>query len=157
MGIPIFTLVGITFIRLGSGVSHNLLGLDRLSPVLAFIVLGLLVAGQIVMGLVGWAAMRKQGYFDRFVRGTEGSIPSYGLICPGVALAVLSMFFIHWGLVMTGVVTMWSVTHFVLLALVLLVQVRTIQTLIQLDRRLMGAPKGAEEKVVDVEEELATV
>jgi len=157
MGIPIFTLVGITFIRLGSGVSHNLLGLDRLSPVLAFIVLGLLVAGQIVMGLVGWAAMRKQGYFDRFVRGTEGSIPSYGLICPGVALAVLSMFFIHWGLVMTGVVTMWSVTHFVLLALVLLVQVRTIQTLIQLDRRLMGAPKGAEEKVADVEEELATV
>ncbi|MGJ3509932.1 TsoY family (seleno)protein [Enemella sp. A6] len=154
MGIPIFTLLGITFIRLGSGISHNLLD-TVLSPVLAFIVLGLLVAGQLVMGLIGWSVMRRQGYFARFVRGTEGSIPSYGLICPGVALSVLSMFFIHWGLVRTGVVEMFGVTHFVLLAAVVLLQARTIQTLFQLDRRLMGSSKGDAQRSVK-SEELAT-
>ncbi|NLT29747.1 MAG: hypothetical protein GXX86_04715 [Propionibacterium sp.] len=154
MGIPIFTLLGITFIRLGSGVSHNLLD-TVLSPVLAFIVLGLLVAAQLVMGLIGWAVMRRQGYFARFVRGREGSIPSYGLICPGVALAVLSMFFIHWGLVRTGVVEQFSIAHFVLLALVVLLQAITIRTLFRLDRRLMGAPKDAAPQPTKTEE-LAT-
>lgn len=140
MGIPILTLVGITFVRLGSGVSHNLLGTE-LNPVITFVVLGLLVAAQIVMGLVGWAVMRRQGYFARFVRGNEGSIPSYGLICPGVAFAVLSMFFIHWGLVRTDIVPMFSVAHFVLLAVVLATQAKTIQVLFQLDRNLLGEPR----------------
>lgn len=146
LGIPIFTLVGITFIRLGSGVSHNLLDTE-LNPVIAFVVLGLLVAGQIVMGLAGWAAMNHQGYFTRFVRGSEGSIPSYGLICPGVALAVLSMFFIHWGLVRTDIIEMFSPVHFVLLALVVVLQVKTIQTLFRLDRRLMGEPQSETKNV----------
>jgi DNA-binding transcriptional MerR regulator len=47
--------------------------------------------------------MRRQGYFTRFVLGSERSIASYGLICPGVALSVLAMFFIHWGLIRTEV------------------------------------------------------
>ncbi|WP_432558097.1 TsoY family (seleno)protein [Granulicoccus sp. GXG6511] len=156
MGIPIFTLVGITFVRLASGVSHNLLDTE-LNPVITFVVLGLLVAAQLVMGLIGWAVMRRQGYFARFVRGTDSSIPSYGLICPGVALSVLSMFFIHWGLVKTDIVTLFSPVHLALHALVLLLQVRTIQTLFQLDRRLMGDPKVSHNEPVAKEEELAAV
>jgi len=158
MGIPIFTLIGITFIRVGSGVSHNLLD-TALSPVLAFVVLGMLVAGQLVMGMIGWAVMRRQGYFNRFVWGNEGSVPSYGLICPGVALAVLGMFFIHWGLVKTDIVTMFSPVHFALLALVALLQVRTIQTLIHLDRKLFGDAREAvdEEPTPMREAQLETV
>lgn len=138
MGIPIFTLVGITFVRVGSGIAHRFLD-TGLSPVLAFIVLGMLVAAQLVMGLIGWAVMRRQGYFERFVWGKEASVPSYGLICPGVALAVLGMFFIHWGLVRTEVVTLFSPVHLALLALVVLLQARTIQVLVNLDRKLFGA------------------
>lgn len=145
MGIPILTLVGITFIRVGSGISHNLLGTD-LPPVLAFIVLGLLVGGQVVMGLIGWAVMRRQGYFARFVWGDQGSVPSYGLICPGVAGAVLGMFFIHWGLVKTDIIAIWSVPHFALLAVVLALQIRSIQVLLRLDGNLMGPRKQAREQ-----------
>ena len=137
MGIPILTLVGITFIRVGSGISHNLLG-TKLPPVLAFIVLTLLVSGQVLMGAIGWAVMRKQGYFAQFVWGERGSVPSYGLVCPGVAAAVLGMFFIHWGLVKTDVIALWSVPHIALLLVVAALQARTIQVLRRLDRKLFA-------------------
>ncbi len=46
-----------------------------------------------------------RGLFWRCSPGREGrSVPAHGLICPGVALSVLGMFFIHWGLIGTGVV-----------------------------------------------------
>ena len=137
MGIPILTLVGITFVRVGSGISHNLLGTD-LPPVLAFIVLTLLVSGQVLMGAIGWAVMRKQGYFARSVWGKDGSVPSYGLVCPGVAAAVLGMFFIHWGFVKTDIIALWSVPHIALLLVVVALQARTIQVLRRLDGKLFG-------------------
>lgn len=137
LGIPIFTLVGITFIRLASGVSHTFFD-SELSPVVAFVVLGLLLAAQVAMGLMGWAVMRRQGYFTTYVSGEKGSIASYGLICPGVALAVLSMFFIHWGLVRTEIVALFSPGHLALVALVALLQLRTIETIVRLNRKLLG-------------------
>ena len=105
---------------------------------LAFIVLTLLVSGQVLMGAIGWAVMRKQGYFAQFVWGERGSVPSYGLVCPGVAAAVLGMFFIHWGLVKTDVIALWSVPHIALLLVVAALQARTIQVLRRLDRKLFA-------------------
>ncbi|MDQ1293204.1 MAG: hypothetical protein QG608_1085, partial [Actinomycetota bacterium] len=141
IGIPILTLFGIAFVRVASGISHNLLG-TQLTPVLPFVVLGLLFATQLVMGLFGWTIMSRQGYFTRFVLGSERSIASYGLICPGVALSVLAMFFIHWGLIRTEVFDRFSPGHLVLLTAVGLVQAVTVAVLLRLDRKLLNGDRS---------------
>ena len=142
LGIPIFTLAGITIFRVGAGISHGMLGIEY-PPVFAFIVIGLLLSAQLVMGLLGYAVMRGQGYFAEYVWGEGRSVPAYGLICPGVALSVLGMFFIHWGLIATGIVDKFSLVHFVLLAMVFAMQLRTIQTVIALNRKLLYSRRGA--------------
>lgn len=139
LGIPIFTLVGIGTIRVTSGIAHNLVH-AKVPNIAWFVVFGLMVAAQLVMGLFGYAVMRRQGYFAEFVRGEGRSIASYGLICPGVALAVLSSFFLHWGLVMNGLVAKFSPLHIVLLATIFAVQAVTIGTLVRLNRKLYGVP-----------------
>ncbi len=53
------------------------------------------------------------------------------------------MFFIHWGLIGTDVVEKFSVVHFVLLALVFAMQLRTIQTVFALNRKLLYSRRGA--------------
>lgn len=139
MGIPIFTLLGITTIRDGMGLTHHFLE-NGIAPMTWFVILGLLLAAQIVMGMFGYAVMKGQGYFATFVRGEGRSIASYGLICPGVAFAVLAMFFINWGLVVPGIVVKFSAAHIALLAVPALTQLVTIRTLWYLNRKLLGAP-----------------
>lgn len=67
--------------------------------------------------------MKKNGYFK------EQSDPSssFGLICPGVALFVLGMFFIHCGLVKTDIATAYSYVHFTLIVVPALAQLKTVQ------------------------------
>lgn len=153
MGIPIFTLFGITFHRSYAGISHNITGTEMV-PAVALVVLGLLVAAQLVMGAFGWMVMRRQGYFETYVRGAGRSIPAYGLVCPGVALSVLGMFFIHWGLVSNGIVERFSAVHLGLLALNGLLQAVTILTLVRLNRKLFGRGAVAEQATADEEEVL---
>jgi len=139
IGIPILTLLGITFVRLNSAVSHNFLHIQP-APVLVLIVLGLVISAQVLMGLAGWSVMRRKGYFRDFVFGPKRSIASYGLVCPGVALFVLSMFFIDWGLVRTGVVARLSAVHIGLVLLAAVVQVATIALMIRLNAILLSGP-----------------
>lgn len=138
--IPILTLFGIAGIRVSSGLAHNVLHSD-IPGIVWLVFFGAIVALQLIVGLFGWAVMRRQGYFSQFVSGPGRSIPAYGLICPGVALVVLSQFFIGRGLVGSGVLEKFSVTHMVLLALVFLLQLLTIRTVARLNAKLLGAPK----------------
>lgn len=140
MGIPIFTLVGIGLIRVTMGASHNLLG----SPVPNIMWLGLfgaLVTAQLVMGLFGYTVMKRQKYFEHYVWGRGRSIPSYGLICPGVALVTLAHFLIHWGLVENGVVEQYSLVHILLLVPVATLQLLTIVTVARLNSKLLSMPR----------------
>ncbi|MCL2454226.1 MAG: hypothetical protein FWD18_02820 [Micrococcales bacterium] len=139
IGIPILTLLGITFVRVGSGISHNFLGTDLSAP-LVLVVLGLLVSAQVLMGLIGWKVMRRQRYFADYVLGEKKSIAAYGLVCPGVAFFVLGMFFVTWGLVRTGVVEHLSAPHLTLVALLAVVQVATVALMIRLNRSLLSGP-----------------
>ena len=132
IGIPILTLAGITFIRLYSMVSHQILG-KEITPALAFTVLGLLFAGNIVIGIIGYTVMKKMNYFK------EQPDPSstFGLICPGVAFFVLGMFFIHWGLVKTDIVTAYSYVHYTLIGLLAITQLKTVQWIFKLSRKYL--------------------
>lgn len=138
--IPIITLLGITFVRVTSGVYHNILNSNP-SPVLMFIVLSVLVSIQIIFGITGYMILKKIGYFNKFISGTSKSVGSYSLVCPGVALFVLGMFLIHWGFVKTGIVNQFSVTYIIMVTPLILLQYKTINTLSKLNFKLLEKEK----------------
>lgn len=150
MGIPILTLFGITFLRDASGIAHNVLD-TSVPPFLLLVAFGLLLSAQLVMGGIGWVVMRRQGYFETYLRGSGRSIPAYGLVCPGVALSVLAMFFIHWGLVNNDVIARFGLVHWLLMGAVAVLQVITLRTIVQLNARLLGRREApAEASLSDV-------
>jgi hypothetical protein len=110
--IPIVTVVGIAIYRLNMALAHNF-GVEW-APGSVFAFLVWLFAVQIVFGLVGYAVMRRFGYFGHFVSGDGRSPGSFALICPGVALFVFGNFVISQGVVGVGLVEKFSVAYFLL-------------------------------------------
>lgn len=144
MLIPILTLIGITGVRITSGLSHNFLGSNP-EPLIMFVGLGMMITAQIVVGILGYSVLFKIGYFNNYIVGDNKSSGSYGLICPGVAFTVLGMFFIHWGLVQNGIIDKFSVWYFVVLAPMVLVQFKTIQVLSKLNNKHFKDPTEVKE------------
>lgn len=136
--IPLLALLGIALIPVKFGLAHGFGG-PVPEPglfVLTFSVLSL----QILFGIRGYAVMRRLGYFDAFLRGDQRHPGSYALLCPGVAIFVFGMFFIHFGLLKNGLVEPFSPGYFVILAPLAFIQVKTIATLLRLNDRLLSAP-----------------
>lgn len=135
--IPILTLLGITWIRLSHGLHH---GFDAHgSPSSLFVLTATVLSTQILFGLIGWAVMKRLGYFRDYVRGDKGNAGTFALICPGVAFFVFGLFFITVGLVQTGVVTHLSPLYFLLMAPFVLVQLKTVQVMFTLKRNILHA------------------
>lgn len=134
--IPIMTLLGITLVRIGSGIYHNILH-GELPPVVTFALMSILVSIQGISGLIGFLVLKKSNYFSEYLNGDRKSAGSYSLVCPGVGAAVLGMFFIHWGFVKTGLVVLFSPAHLLLILPVLVIQILTIRTLWKINRKLL--------------------
>lgn len=133
--IPILTLLGITMIRVIFGLSH---GFDQpVSKPWLFVLLSSILSLQLLFGILGYAVMKQVGYFDNFLRGEHRHPGSYALICPGVALFVFGMFFVHFGLLKNGLIDQFSVAYFVALAPLVFLQFKTLSTLFQLNDRLL--------------------
>jgi hypothetical protein len=145
--LPIFTVIAVAFIRQLRGLAFlfdipadaaNVVALRSNAFPQAMLVLTTVVFGlQILFAIFGYAVMHRVGYFKSYVNGNENSVDSYALICPGTALFVFGMFFIHMGLVRTGLLTKFSVTYFVMLVPLIASQLFAIRTMMQLDRKLM--------------------
>ncbi|WP_214883736.1 MULTISPECIES: hypothetical protein [unclassified Exiguobacterium] len=125
--IPILTLTGITFVRLNSMVSHRLLEIE-VNAAFMLIVLGILFMGSTAVGLIGYSVLRRLDYFRNQPEGGA----SFGLICPGVAYVVLGMFFVHWGLVQNGFLTVHTWMHYIALSPLVFIQFKTIQWVVKL-------------------------
>ncbi|SDU25963.1 hypothetical protein [Stappia sp. ES.058] len=138
--IPIVTVLGIALYRLNMGLAHTF-GAEW-HPGSAFFFLATLFAVQILFGVIGYAVMRRFGYFDRYVSGDERSPGSFALICPGVALWVFGNFVINAGLVRLGVVERFSPVWFLLYLPLALLLVQTIRIYFRLNARLLGARPG---------------
>jgi hypothetical protein len=133
--LPILTLIGISFVRLSHGLHHHF---DSHSgPATIFVLTSAFVSLQLLFGGLGYMVMRRVGYYREFVSGSGKSPGSYALICPGVAFFVFGMFFIHPGLMQSGVIERFSLAHWLLIAPLTLVQVQTIRVMLQLDRKLL--------------------
>jgi hypothetical protein len=96
---------------------------------------------QVLFGLLGWTGMDRIGYFARHLRGDDRSAGAYALICPGVALMVFGMFYVHAGLIQGGLVESGGWLHFALILPLAAVQGLTILTILRLDRRHFAAPR----------------
>ncbi len=138
--IPILTLLGITWIRLSHGLSHGFAAPGSRASL--FVLAAALLSVQILFGLIGWAVMRRLGYFRDYVFGDKGNAGTFALICPGVAFFVFGFFFITVGLVHTGLVAHLSPLYFLLVAPLALIQFVTLYALFLLKRRILHAPAG---------------
>ncbi len=132
--IPILTILGITIVRLTAAVSHNLLQ-TAMPAYFLFIVLSVFFSIQIIFGIVGYRVMKDNGYFRTFVKENHSNPGSYALICPGVAAFVMGMFFIGWGLIETGIMVKYSYVHLGSIALLAIIQYKTIRTMFTLDKK----------------------
>lgn len=132
--IPIMTLIGITGVRLISGISHHIIETET-NLVVIFVLLTVLVSIQIVFGIIGYSFMKKNGYFEEYVKGDKFHVGSYSLICPGVAFMVLGMFFVNYGFVKTGYIAQFSYGHLFLTLPFVVIQIITVITLGRLNRK----------------------
>ena len=98
---------------------------------------------QVLFGILGYAVMKRVGYFRQYVRGDQRHPGSYALICPGVAFFVFGMFFITFGLLKNGLLDKFSLPYFAILAPLVWIQIKTITTMLRLNLRLLGSPLGA--------------
>ncbi|MGF1659716.1 MAG: hypothetical protein ACFCUS_09820 [Rubrimonas sp.] len=133
IGVPILTVLGIALMRTGHG-AHAHLGAettaaDNLSVLATFL------SAQLGFLLLGWAVLRRQGYFDRFVFGRDVSAGSWALVCPGVALGVMLHFFVNLGLVGAGAIAKFGVAYWAVSGLALVVQAATIWLVLRLAQR----------------------
>jgi hypothetical protein len=96
-----------------------------------------MLALQILFALLGYAVMKRVGYFETYVDGPERSVDSYALICPGTALFVFGMFFVHLGLVRNGLLDKFSISYYLMLAPLIASQLYAIWTVLKLDEKLL--------------------
>ncbi|WP_222705325.1 TsoY family (seleno)protein [Bacillus marasmi] len=139
MIIPILTLLGITVVRLYSGINHNILHVAEPAAIHLFIPLTVFVSIQVLFGFLGYSVLKKLNYFQDMIHGSEKSPGSFSLICPGVAFFVLGMFFVHWGFVKTGIITQFSATYFAVLLPFIIVQMISVKTILKLNKKLLSA------------------
>ncbi len=132
--IPILTLIGITVVRDSFGLAHHFSEGAEIKAFL-FSVTGSVFALQTLIGVFGYLVMKRLNYFADYIGGDKKDPVTYALICPGVAYFVFGMFFIHWGLIFNGVIAKYSIAHFVMIALLALVQIKTVITVLRLNKK----------------------
>ncbi len=122
--IPILTLLGITMVRISFGLDHHFH--QALNNASLFTLTSVILALQLIFGMLGYSVMKKLGYFEEFIHGEKKSPVSFALICPGVAFMVFGFFFVNMGLTLNGVVSKYSIAYFLLLLPFIFIQYRTI-------------------------------
>ena len=136
--VPILTVLGIMLIRQthglhttsdahGARADNLLLTTTILAVQAAFAALGLLV-------------LRRQKYADAFLRGTGNSPGAYALVCPGVALSVMTHFWINKGLVGAGLIAKFGTAYWALTAVAIGFQVAMVLLVLYLNRRHFRRP-----------------
>ncbi len=136
--IPITTLLGITFMRTSHGMGEALGG--HISSAETFVVLMTLFAIQLIFGMIGFSVMKRLNYFNDFIYGDKVHATTYALVCPGVAFPVFGLFVVKFGLLGNMLVMMWTPAMYLFLLPFLLLQLKTLQVLLTLLRRLQLTP-----------------
>ncbi|UWQ11235.1 hypothetical protein K3X41_00590 [Aliiroseovarius crassostreae] len=134
--IPILTVLGIMFMRQTHGL-HETFNV-HVTPAETMVFLARLLTIQLLFALLGLAVLARQGYWKSFVFGAETSPGSYALVCPGVALSVLTHFFLNAGLVKAGVLDKFSALYWGGTTIALVLQFAMIALVLRLNKQHFG-------------------
>jgi hypothetical protein len=147
MLVPILTLLGIEWVRLRHGLVHHFASPQDGGEL--FYMLTALFMLQIGVMLIGYRVMQLNGYLRLHLSG-EGRDPvSFGLICPGVALFVMGMFWWHLAWVETGLVDKYGAAYWAGIGLLALIQLATLLALLRLAWKLFI---GREARIASIDE-----
>jgi len=122
--IPLITVVGIALMRQNHGLHVHFDVQGGAGETLRM--LTQLLSVQVIFALFGLAVLARVGYLARFVTGPETSPGSYALVCPGVALSVMTHFWLNKGLVEAGLIDKFSVAYWGISAIALALQLSMI-------------------------------
>lgn len=131
--IPILTILGIMLMRQSHGLHTTFAAHGTTAD--ALMMLTPIIAIQLAFLGVGLAVLRHQGYAAAYLTGDQNSAGSYALVCPGVALSVMTHFWINKGLVGAGMIAKFGATYWVLTAVALAFQVSMVVLVLHLNRR----------------------
>jgi len=137
IAIPILTILGIAFIRMFFGLSHNFDSHGNISSL--FVFTSVIISLQIAFSVIGYVVMKRIGYFQDYLYGSKKSAGVYSLICPGVAIFVFGMFFIFYGLVKNGLVERFSIAYFIILIPFTAIQLKTAWTMLKINKKMLKA------------------
>lgn len=135
MLIPILTLLGIEWVRLQHGLSYHFTGGADLGSL--FVTLTAIYMFQLGVLLLGLRVMHLNGYLRSHLSGRERNPVSFGLICPGVALFVMGMFWWHLVWVDSGVIQQFSIAYWTGVIVLAVIQVITLAALLMLTRHML--------------------
>ncbi|MCS5480064.1 hypothetical protein NYP18_10400 [Corynebacterium sp. YIM 101645] len=145
LAVPVLTLWAITVLRDRHGM-QTLIDAGPAGPqdhpgssVGLMLFLSFIILTQVAFLGLGFVVMRANGFFRTFVLGREVTSPvAFTLVCPGVGLAVLSMFFINVGLIQNGLVEKFSATYYGLLLIPAIIATVTLWLALTLFRNQLS-------------------
>lgn len=142
MVVPITTILGILMLRQahGLGVSFD----AHVDPADRMMLLTRLLSVEVLFAAFGLTVLAATGYVRRFLTGATISAGNYALVCPPVALSVLTQFWINSGLVGAGLIEKFGPAYWALTAVALTLQAIAVALVVFLHRRhFRAAPAGA--------------
>lgn len=141
MVVPITTILGILMLRqahgLGTSFEVHMEAAERM------MLLTRLLSVEVLFALFGLTVLGATGYARRFLAGDAISPGNYALVCPPVALSVLTQFWINNGLVAAGLIEKFGTAYWALTAVALAFQAVAVGLVVYLHRRHFRAvPAG---------------
>ena len=131
--IPLMTVLGIAMLRIDHGLGATF-GAEA-SAADSLMLTTRLMSVEVIFALFGIAVLSRVGYLARFVTGSETSAGSYALVCPGVAMSVMTQFWLNKGLVAAGFVAKFSLAYWAISAVAIALQVAVIVLIWMLARK----------------------
>jgi hypothetical protein len=136
------TVLGIMFMRQEHGM-HATFGAHS-DPIETLVFLSRMLSVQVIFLLLGLLVLRRQGYFRHYLFGAENSPGAYALVCPGVALSVMTHFWLNKGLVANGLIEKFSTGYWAITLIAIAFQASMIWLVFHLNRRHFGRPAQAQ-------------
>ena len=140
MIVPITTILGILMLRQAHGLEASF-GLP-MEGAEKMMLLTRLMSVEVLFALFGLTVLTATGYVRRFLTGDAISPGNYALVCPPVAMSVLTQFWINAGLVGAGLIEKFGTAYWALTAIAIALQALAIALLVFLHRRhFRAAPR----------------
>ena len=140
MIVPITTILGILMLRQAHGLEASF-GLP-MEGAEKMMLLTRLMSVEVLFALFGLTVLTATGYVRRFLTGDAISPGNYALVCPPVAMSVLTQFWINAGIVGAGLIEKFGTAYWALTAIAIVLQALAIALLVFLHRRhFRAAPR----------------